>query len=439
MRFVTVVSTLCAMACAFFLQALADRHGHRFDLTLEGAFTLSYATKRALSEVTAPIRVTAFVATGDPARTDVDGLLRQVVRCCPRISYRLVDPDEDPVVARELGISTSRVLVFWTPTRVVTGRGCREVHLLAGLRRLLRTTTRRICLLVGHGERDPLSPQRDGSRMFAESLVAAGLEVVPLSLQAAATAVPADCGAVVVVGPQRDLLDDELAALRRFLADGGGMVLFAERLPGPGWQALLGPWGLGLGAAVVVDPVQNVSGRPLDVIALDARAHPSVRTVEAVVLHGARPVVLSKADGVRHEGVLYASRHGWGETSVDDGEAAFDPAVDVPPPVLLAAAAERTVRWRSAEEEVTARVLLVGDDFLAANGAYREAGNADLAVGAVEWAAGYGENVIMLPKTFMVRELYVTPGQFRVVFLVVVFGMPLLAGACGLLVAVRRQ
>ncbi len=438
MKLYALATTLVIFAAVCFMQALADRHSQRLDMTRECAFTLSEATMRALSEVAEPIRITVFVPTSDAARTDIDGLLREVVRICPRISFRLTDPQMSPDLARELKITKSRIMVFQAANRLVKTRGCSELHLLSGLRRIMRTTRMRVHFLVGHGERDILSPQRDGARMFVEALILAGLEIAPLKLHEAARVIPKDCGAIVALAPQQDLLPKERDALMEFLGRGGGLLVFSEKIPGPNWEKIYHHFSLDFHKAVAVDPRLNMNGIAVDPIVADFRPHPVVRTLEAVVLHGARPLKQLRIKGVRHSALLFTSRQSWGETNPDSAPS-FNEDEDIKPPLMMGCAAERTVKWRTKEEEVTARFLLIGDEDLVVNNAFRDLNNADLGIGAVEWVAGYGENVIMLPKTFMLRDVYFTPGQFRVIFAIAVLGIPLLTGACALLVQVMRQ
>ena len=438
MRYWAFLTTVCILVASSLLQGLADRHSKQWDMTSEGAFTLSEATLRALSEVASPIRISVFVSTADPSRTDIDGLLRQVKRICPPISFRLIDPQAAPQVVRELQITKPRVMVFQSLNRVVKSRGCSELHLLSGLRRILRTTKQKVYFLVGHNERDILSPQRDGARMFIEALVMAGLDIVPLKLQEQGAKVPKDCGAIVAIGPKDDLLESERKELERFFARGGGLLLFAERIPGKNWQAIFHQWALDYHNAVAIDPLQSMNGLAVDPIISDFRSHPSLRNLDAVVLHGARPLRRLSVKGVRHSPLLFTSRNSWGETS-QEGKPIYSPDEDVQPPLMMACAAEKTVGWRTKEEEIIGRFLVIADEDVVVNGAFRDLSNADLGIGAVEWVLGQGENVIMLPKSFLIRDVYFTPGQFRLIFIITIFGIPLLTGACALMVQVLRQ
>ena len=438
MKYWALATTVCILFASAFLLALADRHAFQWDMTHEGAFTLSKATLRALSEVADPIRISVFISTADPRRTDIDGLLRQVKKVCGRISFRLIDPQAAPQVVRELNITKARVMVFQSQKRVVKTRGCSELYLLSGLRRIMRTTKKKVYFLVGHNERDILSPQRDGARMFVEALVMAGLDIVPLKLQGAEEKIPQDCGAIVAIGPKDDLLASEVQKLERFFRRGGGLLLFAERIPGQNWQKIFSQWALGFHKAVAVDPVQSMNGLAVDPIVTDFRAHPAVRKLDAVVLHGARPLRRLAVKGVRHSPLLYTSRNSWGETS-QDGKPVFSPQEDIKPPLMMACAAEKTVGWPTKEEELIARFLLIADEDVVVNAAFKDLSNADLGIGAVEWILGYGENIIMLPKSFLIRDVYLTPGQFRVIFAITIFGIPLLTAACGLLIKVARQ
>ena len=86
-------------------------------------------------------------------RSDAEGLVRELARRCPRIGWRILDPELSPELARKHAIARGRTTVFMSGSRVVKTRGCNEVHLHMGIRRLLRTAARRVLFLHGHGER----------------------------------------------------------------------------------------------------------------------------------------------------------------------------------------------------------------------------------------------------------------------------------------------
>jgi ABC-type uncharacterized transport system involved in gliding motility auxiliary subunit len=382
--------------------------------------------KALLSEIKSKVRVMVFISSNDPARTDVDGILREIHSLCPLLEYSLIDPNISSDLTKKLKITKARTVLFSNSTRAVKSYGCNEVQLLSGIRRLLRTTEKSICFLGGHGERDFLSPDGDGIRLYVESLAAAGLSVTPLKLDKVTQAIPEDCGAIVIAQPKTDLLERELELLNAFVDSGGGLLIFAEVTPGKNWEKLFSRYGLAFEDAVLIDPVSNIRGLATEPIISDFRNHPAVKTLERVALRGVRPLKLSGVEGVRKSPLFLSSGYSWGEKSLDETIPKFDDA-DMKGPLLLAVAAEKTIGWRNASEEMIGRIILIGDGDLPSNQSFNDLSNAELLLGSVEWVSGYGENVIMLPKGFLCRDLYLGAGQFNLLFLVSVIGVPVTA------------
>jgi len=416
----------------FFVQAICDRELSRVDLTEEGLFTLSDPMKTVLSEITEPLKIIAFIRSSDPARTDVDGILREMSSLSKFLDCSIIDPYVASDLAKKLKITKERTAVFSIKDRVVRSRGCNEVKLLSGLRRLLRTSQKSVCFLTGHGERDFLSPDPDGIRMFVESLAAAGLTVAPLKFTKSIT-IPQNCGTLVVVAPQTDLLEREMVLLNSFVDKGGSLLILTEILPGRNWEQLLAGFGFGFENVVLIDPASNIRGLPTEPIITDFRNHPSVSTLEGVALRGVRPLKLTLVKGVRKQGLLYSSQASWGESSLNDEIPVFDDN-DIDGPLMVAAVAEKTIGWRNGSEELTGRVIVIGDGDIASNQSFNDLSNAELLLGSTEWLLGYGENVIMLPKGFLCRNLYLSKGQFNLLFLVSVIGVPFIALIMGFIV-----
>jgi len=429
---------LFALVALCLAQSISDRHAVRYDCTEEERFGLSDASLQLLDSIDAPLVIYAFMQMNDEVRIEAEALLRQVQRRCSLIEVRIIDPVLEPAIAIEYGVERERILVFVRGKRRVQSRGLSESHIVSGLRRLLRSIAGRVLFLTGHGEADMLSIDRGGVRMFAESLVFAGLSVDPLIFYASDVRVPDDCVALVIAAPRDDLAATELNAIDAFLARGGGLLLMIEDTPGPRVSGLLESWGVHMRDAWALDPVENVHRSPGTPLITRFRDHPVSRQLESVVLSTVRPLVAKSVSGSWVTPLLLTSRHSWGETA-RSGTASFSRAEDIAPPLTVALAVERRVSRRESAVEKTARLVVVGDGHIASNGLYRERSNAEFSMAAVEWLAGYGEREVLLPKRFLTRTLYLSPGQSNMLFAVVVIGMPLLALACALWVWDKRR
>src|SRR5262249_57901422 len=114
---------------------------------------------------------------------------------------------------------------------------------------------RRAVLTTGHGERVP-SGDPQGISRFLAGLDAQGMTVDVVNLLDGP--LPAETDLVIVAGPKRDFLPEELAALAGYLKGGGGMLLLLDPGGLPTMQAFLATMGIALGDNFVVDHERRV-------------------------------------------------------------------------------------------------------------------------------------------------------------------------------------
>src|SRR5262249_57523707 len=106
-------------------------------------------------------------------------------------------------------------------------------------------------------------------------------EVVPVSL--VGDDVPVGTAVLVIAGPQKDYLPEELAALDRYLQRPGNAAVLIDPQRAPGLANLLAQYRVALPDDVVVDPAARIYGGEYLTMPLsyDRSAHPIVGPLEA--------------------------------------------------------------------------------------------------------------------------------------------------------------
>jgi hypothetical protein len=216
-----------ALAAVVFALALvlAEHHNHRFDLTPTKSFILSDEARRIAEGTHVPVRVTVFYNSQETGqRRQLEDLLQLFGDASPQISYRLLDLDRSPALAKKYGISSFNAGVMEAAGQVYQLTSVDEEELTNGLLKLTRRRRRTLCFVAGHGEHSPQdSGERTGYSEVAKALEKENSEIRTLSTLPA-DGVPAACTVVILPGPKRDLLPGEADLLARYL-DGGGRVL----------------------------------------------------------------------------------------------------------------------------------------------------------------------------------------------------------------------
>jgi len=214
-------------------QAILDGRAWRLDLTPERRYTLSERARTVLGTLEADVRVLAFLRAQDPRNPVIRDLLRQIRARSPRVRVDVVDVNRSPALAREYGVDSYGALVVESGGRRRVFSNPREEVLIAAVLQVTRQQRKTVAWVMGHGEGDLTSSDRQRgyatARAFLENEY---YEVVPISLLA--DGVPVGTAVVVVAGPAKDFLPEELEALDRYLDRPGNALVMLDPLRAPG-------------------------------------------------------------------------------------------------------------------------------------------------------------------------------------------------------------
>jgi ABC-type uncharacterized transport system involved in gliding motility auxiliary subunit len=217
---VTLAGVVFALALV-----LAERHNHRFDLTPTKSFVLSDEARRIAHGTRVPVRITAFYNSQESGqRRQLEDVLQLFSDASSQISYRLLDLDRSPALAKKYDISSFNTGVMEAAGQVHRLTTVDEEEITNALLKLTRRQHRTLCFVAGHGEHSPQdSGERTGYSEVAKALEKENSEIRTLSTLPA-DGVPAECTVVILPGPRRNFLPGEADLLSRYL-DGGGRVL----------------------------------------------------------------------------------------------------------------------------------------------------------------------------------------------------------------------
>ena len=171
-----------------------------------------------------------------------------------------------------------------------------ESELTNALSYVISEKTFRACLTMGHGESDI-------ARELAAELEKARFEISYTDLMLSG-GIPQGCDAVIINAPQVDLSEDEGDMLRKFLAEGGNLiVLISSDFTGDYSVlfALCSEFGIEIGEGVVRDPGSCYQNEYL-IFPLIGASHDISRYLGAdakCLLYQARPLSISAGDSAK--------------------------------------------------------------------------------------------------------------------------------------------
>jgi ABC-type uncharacterized transport system involved in gliding motility auxiliary subunit len=419
------------------VQVVAERHGSRLDLTPSRRLSLSEPTRKVLAELDDELDIEAFFTRGQ--RDELADLLERFAAASGRVRYRLLDIDRYPERARAAGVRVAdRARLRYRGADTVVSTASEE-YLTGGIVRVLRGKARVVYFLQGHGERDPGRPgDAEGYWLVAQALGKENAVPRPLDL-ATRAAVPADAAALVIAGPKRDLLPEEIAAVDAYLARGGAVLTLLDPGPLPRLARALEAHGVHVGDDVIVDTANRILGAETLVVRVPYyRMHPVTAPSDTpAMLVGARTVDTPSAGGPV-QAVARSVESGWATPEIEAarrGEVTFQEHRDRPGPLPVMVAASLD----------PGRLVVVGDADFAADGYIDLLGNRDLFLNSVSWLTDEEALIARRPRELAeiarpLSPLVLSERQARLLFLVVVVAQPalvMLAG--GAIVGIRRR
>jgi hypothetical protein len=277
----------------------------RWDLTPQKQFSLSDFDKRVLGGLTHDVKVMAFVRTEDPAYLELSDLLFQAAAYTPRLTYQVIDVNKAPGMAREYGVSSYGEVIVESQGRRRDFDNARSDELIPAVLQISAQANKHIYFTIGHGERDLFNSDRSlGYSQWRTQLEQNNYQIDNVSLFA--SGVPDDAKVVVSLGPQKDFLPEELAALAKYLGHGGHYVAIIDPYGSPTLVDFLKKYYLDFIPQVIVDPAYRLTAGEIltTQIPLRSEENPMSRSMTA-------PAVFSLGRGVMVTGKV-------GDTAPDD-------------------------------------------------------------------------------------------------------------------------
>lgn len=461
---------LTAVAVAIAANVALYRHDVHFDVSREGRNTPPRQLTEVISHLRTPLSLTYFYNAGDPNAVAVKGLVEIAARGHPRLSFRAIDLDKEPGLARDAGVrSYNTALLQAQGRKVLVENVIDPARLGFAALRVLRKRVDAICFITGHGEVFRPTPSHfhysHVETLKGHETPGAGdvLEVAPEQLDrlqlalnqigydmrglvtASAAEIPSDCSVVAEIGPRAPLAPGEAELLAGYLKAGGRLLLLVDPLSPtePDLErVLLKPVGLSTRPAIVIDPLNHFRTDPDKVAVPYYPPHPITKRLALTVFPQARPIRVSQPPGGVSTTVLAASSQ---DSYLLPPAAAGGMIASATPEVAnvergaraLAVALEGT--WPGGQPDKRFRLVVAGTSKFASNEYFPYVSNGELSLAMLRWLAEDDTAPSVAPQTFQLPEIVLTSRQMRDSFIALEVLLPLSTAMWGLAMWWRRR
>lgn len=441
-----LIMALAFIGILFVINMLVFQNPKSWDLTQNKQRTLAPETLQALNSLPEKVTALAFYTTRTPRDTATQLLNDFKSNSGGKFDYKFVDPEADPLLAKQYGVTGDGKIVLTMGKASESASFASETELDRAMIRLISPQTRVIYFITGHGEPDINGTDNSALSRARQTLESKNYTVKTLNL-AAQNKIPDDAKAIVVAGPKKPLLDQEVSLLKAYVSKGGALIVMEDPTPftnfadspDPLADYLKSDWGITLDNDVVIDTTSN---QPLYAISSAFNtSSPITKSMTTVtVMPQSRSLTISQTlpQGVSVSPLIRTAQQSWGENDLaglkGNQQISFDPAVDIPGPLTVTATGESS--------STSGRVIVFGNSSFSTDNWFDTYANGDVFINSVDWAAQEQNLINITPKTPVTRT-FNPPSQLQFIAIllgsvIIIPGLVIVAGISAW-IARRRQ
>ena len=424
----SLILSLAFVGIIFVANYIVFQNPKSWDLTEDKSNTLAPETLQTLATLPDKVTAIAFYSASLDSSSAEELLAKFKINGKGKFDYVFVDPDLDPVAAREAGVTgDGKIMLQMGETKEIASFAS-ESEITKTLIRLISPEARVLYFLQGHGE-----PTLEAGGQLSFSVAKSTLESKNYTVNTlnliSTNSIPEDALSIIIAGPTKPLTKEEVTLLKEYVNKGGSLVVMEDPLfftefgdsPDPLADYLASDWGITLNKDIVIDlvntqnPFQAVSSQYSD-------THPITQNLTQnyiVILPQARSISISaEKENVTQTPIILTTDQSWGEAELVANETpTFDPEKDLPGPLNLAVAGENAV--------TKGRVVVFGNSVYATDEAFDAYGNGNIFVNSVDWAAEQEDLLNITPRETTPRTFVPpTSGKFIIMIITAVFVLP---------------
>ncbi len=406
------------------INTLIYQNPTQWDWTEGKQNTLASETIDTLNALPATVQAIGFFTARTSENNTLDLFTRIKAKSNGKFDYEFVNPETNPAKANQYKITQDASVVLVMQGRQEVLSNPTEQELTNAMVRLMNPGQRAVYFLIGHGERDIQNPADKAYTRARTVLESKNYTVKTLNLLAQ-NKIPDDALALIINGPTKPVSSQETSLLKAFLEKGKALILMEDASllsvggsqPDPLLDYLSSSWGITINNDLVIDP----SSTQIDYAIENAYGvHPITDKLQRQNMisffPAARSLTLNeKTTGVTTTALVTTISSAWGETdftALQKSEISFDPTVDFPGPLTIAAAAQNS--------GLNGRVVIIGDSAFASDTYFDQYGNGDLFINTVDWASGQ-QNMINLTSGQPISRQMRMPNSFTILLLAFAF------------------
>lgn len=442
------------LAILVLLNFFLARHHYRADFTSAKIHSLSEQSISVAKNLKKEVQIKCFFREGNVSRQTMENILKIYAYHSSKIKYEFIDPDKNPGLVKKYDVTQDGTTVFECGDKENRITTTSEEDITNAIIKVTREKKKIIYFLEGHGENSVEDTGDTGYSTAKSELEKIGYEVKKLSL-ALSDNFPSDCSLLLIPGPRKQLLPNELETIKNYLNRGGRVFFMIDPETSSGLENFLASYGFKLVNDIVVDPVSRLLGGDYFMpVVTEYEYHDITKNFRyASFFPLARSVEIAdtKPEGMTLTALAKTSPNSWSERQLEKKEVTFDKDKDKQGPITLAVVGNKSISEETKaenqenksenqpKEKKEFRLAVFGDSDFIINRYYNLSGNGNLFLNTVNWLTEESDLISIQPKTRTPRTINLTPSQGRFLMFLSVIFLPLAILVGGLIVWLRRR
>ncbi|HEY4715558.1 MAG TPA: Gldg family protein [bacterium] len=422
----TVVIIVIVLAMLSMVNFIAYRHPVRVDLTGSGIYTLSEQTATLLKNLKQDLKLIAFAKEGSRAKDEMGDLFRGYQYRSDKVSYEFYDPELNPDMVQKYNITQLNTTIVVSGSNQTKIAETREEALTNAIVKVTRQGKQKIYFTYGHGEGDiDDNEQSTGFGMAARALRDLNYEVEKINLSSQQS-VPLDSTAIIIAGPRKPFLRNEIDLLGNYLNSGGKVLALINQDMGKSYDdptlfQLLAGYGVEIGKDIVIDRELRLFAGPslgVEPLVLPSGSHAITEPIKGSILFSIARSVDFKSDAADANGIsiVKTGKTSWAETDIErlrTKREALEDNMDKKGPVSVAVAVSVKTKGKPDDAKKESRLVVAGDSDFADNRLFNNLFNADFFLNSVNWLAEQTDLISIKPKEREASRIFLTKEQRR--------------------------
>jgi ABC-type uncharacterized transport system involved in gliding motility auxiliary subunit len=430
-----------------------------YDLTDNKINTLSYETKKLLSELDNDVTIKVFYPRMNQRLIRL--LIEKYQAETDHILVEYIDPLRNPRVAEEYGVTVPHTIVIegggnTTTINPTPSRSHSEREITVGLYRLTAEQDRIVYFTAGHGELDPNNTGPLGLSILKERLTDQNYQIEQVNLLEEAR-VPEDCTVLIIAGPKEKFTDVEARMINLYITAAGSILLMADPEVDLNLDSVLSRYSLALGDNYIyetsnrltteqfgpISPLSRPAPEPHEItsnLPNQTFMMPYVRSIDSTGRSASvtnTPLLVTSEDSWAESDLESASRLNQSLPSRDDGESKG--------PITIATVSERSFDmpdslYTRQKEYFFVRSGFVGTSSFAMNNFVTLfAPNENLFLNMVNWITRNDKVMDIMPHTVRFTPVELTRSEQKRLTWFTLFLLPAAIIGVGIVIMIRRR